>query len=147
MSVCGPVLSFRLGWLLATTTRPRRAAGPPSTAIPACGSAGGTDPGRVTGVTVELCVLLWARPGAVQALISYEDTVLALLGEHGGRLLQRARTDGTDGAPTEVQLIEFASPDGYQAYLADERRTALVAERDAAIARTELYPVRLVRSS
>ncbi len=98
-------------------------------------------------MTVQLCVLLWARPGATEGLISYEDTVLALLRDHGGRLLQRARTDGADGAPTEIQLIGFASRDGYEAYLADERRTALAAERDAAIARTELYPVWLVQSS
>ncbi len=34
VSVCGVVLSFGLGWLLATTTRRRRGAGAPSTAVP-----------------------------------------------------------------------------------------------------------------
>ncbi|MFC7546972.1 hypothetical protein [Plantactinospora sp. GCM10030261] len=95
-------------------------------------------------MTVQLCVLLWARPGAAEALIAYEDKVLALLGEHGGRVVRRARTGGTDGAPTEVQLIEFASRAGYDAFLADERRTALAGERDAAIARTEVYPAEFV---
>jgi uncharacterized protein (DUF1330 family) len=93
---------------------------------------------------VHLCVLLWARPGATDALIEYEDRVLALLGEHGGRVLQRARTAGGEGEPTEIQLIEIEWPDGYDGYMADERRTALAGQRDAAIARTDVYRVRLV---
>ncbi|MGY6026276.1 hypothetical protein [Streptomyces spinosirectus] len=96
-------------------------------------------------MTVQLCVLLWARPGAAEALAAYEDKVLALLGEHGGRLVQRARTDGADGRPDEIQFIEFASPAGYDGYMADARRTALAAERDAAVARTDLYPVELAK--
>jgi hypothetical protein len=97
-----------------------------------------------TIMSIQLCVLLWARPGAAEALIAYEDTVLALLAEHDGRLLQRARTDGADGAPAEIQLIEFASQAGYDGYMADERRTALADQRDAAVARTDLYRVALV---
>jgi uncharacterized protein (DUF1330 family) len=99
----------------------------------------------MTVQTVQLCVLLWARPGATEALVAYEDKVLALLGEHGGRLVQRARADGADGRPDEIQLIEFSSQAGYEGYMADARRTALAGERDAAIARTELYPVELAK--
>ena len=95
-------------------------------------------------MTVRLCCLLWARPGAAEALIAYEDKVLALRGGHGGRVLQRARTAGAEGGPDEIQLIEFDSRAGFDAFMADERRTALAGERDAAIARTELYPVELV---
>ncbi|TQJ91390.1 hypothetical protein [Streptomyces sp. SLBN-31] len=92
-------------------------------------------------MTIRLCCLLWARPGAAGALAAYEDKVLALLGEHDGRILQRARAHGAEGRPDEIQLIEFASRAGYDGFLADERRTSLAGERDAAIARTELYPV------
>ncbi|MEU4624009.1 hypothetical protein AB0G04_29045 [Actinoplanes sp. NPDC023801] len=97
-------------------------------------------------MTIQLCVLLWAHPGRGEALTAYEDKVLTLLGEHEGRLLQRARTrpDGPAGAPDETQLIEFASRTGYDGFLADPRRTALTAERDAAIARTDLYPVDVI---
>ncbi len=35
------------------------------------------------------CVLLWARPGMEAALSSYEDKVLRLVAEHGGRVLER----------------------------------------------------------
>ncbi|WP_329331912.1 hypothetical protein OG866_03665 [Streptomyces sp. NBC_00663] len=95
-------------------------------------------------MTVQLCVLLWARPGASAALTAYEDKVLALLGDHGGRLVQRARADGAEGRPDEVQLIEFAARAGYEGFLDDPRRTVLADERDAAVARTDLYPVELV---
>jgi hypothetical protein len=97
-------------------------------------------------VTIRLCVLLWARPGAADAMAAYEDTVLALLAEHGGHVLQRARTlpGASEGAPDETQLIAFAGQAGYDGFLADPRRAGLAADRDAAIARTELYPVTLL---
>jgi uncharacterized protein (DUF1330 family) len=103
----------------------------------------------VAAMEISLCVLLWARPGAAAALSAYEDKVLALLDEHGGRLVQRARTTTTDDAPTgapptEVQLIGFSSRAGYDGYMADERRLALAHERDAAIERTTIHPVQLL---
>lgn len=95
-------------------------------------------------MTIQLCVLLWARPGAGQALIAYEDRVLALLGEHRGRLVQRARTDGAGDSPAEIQLITFPDQESYDGFIYDERRTALAPQRDAAIERTEIYPVSLI---
>jgi uncharacterized protein (DUF1330 family) len=94
--------------------------------------------------SVRLCVLLWARTGADGALIDYEDRVLELMEDHGARVLQRARTDGADGAPLEIQILEYPSQAALDGYLADERRAALAGERDAAIARTEILPVELV---
>src|SRR5206468_5779363 len=46
---------------------------------------------------VTLCVLLWARPGAEAGLIAYEDQVLGIASGYGGRVLQRARSNGADG--------------------------------------------------
>ena len=54
-------------------------------------------------------VFLWPHPGMEQALVAYEDAVLALVGEHSGEVLHRARTDGADGRPLEIQLFEWAS--------------------------------------
>jgi hypothetical protein len=88
-------------------------------------------------------VFLWPYPGMDEALIAYEDAVLALVGEHEGRVVQRARTDGADGRPLEIQLFEWASPEAVDRYLNDPRRLALAAAREAAIARTEIVPVRL----
>lgn len=93
---------------------------------------------------VTLCVLLWARPGAENGLIAYENQVLDLVPEHGGLVLQRARGSGTDGQPLEIQFLEFLSAAALDAYMADDRRSALAAERDRVIARTDVIQVQLV---
>ncbi|HEY5857112.1 MAG TPA: hypothetical protein VIW24_24510 [Aldersonia sp.] len=90
-----------------------------------------------------LCVLLWAHPRQTDAMADYEDRVLPLLAEHDGTLVQRLRAHEPDG-PHEIQTIAFASRAGFDAYLADPRRTALAQERDRVIARTELLHVDIV---
>ncbi len=91
-----------------------------------------------------LCVLLWAAPGRDDELVAYEDRVLALVGEHGGRVLSRARGSGENGQPLEVQMLEFPAPTSLDSFMSDERRLALGPERDRAIARTEVIRVQLV---
>ena len=98
---------------------------------------------------VELCVLLWANEGRADELVAYEDAVLALLPDHGGRVLSRVRTVAADGPvasaePLEIHLIGFPSEDAVASYLADERRLALAEEREAAIERTQLLRVTTV---
>lgn len=95
-------------------------------------------------MSVTLCVLLWPQPGADDALTSYEDQVLALVREHDGRVLQRARRSGTEDAPLEVQLLEFASQAALSSYMNDERRLALADDRDRAVARTQVIEVALL---
>jgi len=96
-------------------------------------------------MSVILCVLLWARPGAEEALTAYEERVLSLLPYHGGRVLERARSSGADGQPLEIQFLEFPSRGALGHYMADGRRTALADERDLAIARTDVIDVDLIR--
>lgn len=88
-----------------------------------------------------LCCLLWAHEGQAEALHAYEDRVLQVIEEHGGEVAQRALAD-TPGQPDEVQLIRFPGQSSLDGYLNDERRTSLATDRDAAVARTELFPVR-----
>ena len=97
---------------------------------------------------VTLCVLLWAREGRDDAARDYEDRVLTLLPDHGGRVIQRARATGGNGGgePTEVQILRFPSQAALDGFMGDSRRTALAAERDAAISRTEVLRVRLLHS-
>ncbi len=95
-------------------------------------------------MSLTLCVLLWARPGAEDALIAYEDTVLEYVSLHGGRVLQRARSGGADGHPLEIQLLEFPAAQALDSYMTDERRIALADERDRAIARTQVVYVDLI---
>ena len=93
---------------------------------------------------VTLCVLLWARAGAEPGLIEYEDAVLQLVPAHGGRVRERVRTDGADGAPFEIHVLEFPSEDGLDAYMQDPQRLAMADSRDRAIERTAVYRVDLV---
>ena len=99
---------------------------------------------------IVLCVLLWPRDGEGDALIAYEDAVLPLVAEHGGRVVQRVRARETedaapgDDAPLEIQILEFPSPAALDAYMANPRRAALIPQRDAAIARTEIIRSDLV---
>jgi uncharacterized protein (DUF1330 family) len=98
-------------------------------------------------MSLTLCVLLWPEEGRDAELVAYEDRVLELLGDHGGRVLQRLRNHDADPSgsqPLEVQVIEFPSEVALDAYLHDDRRTALAGARDRAIARTELLHVAVV---
>ncbi|WP_028660057.1 hypothetical protein [Nocardioides insulae] len=93
--------------------------------------------------SVVLSCLLWAVPGEESGLSSYEDSVLALVGEHSGTVLQRARSDGAGGCPHELQLFRFEDQSALEGYLQDPRRLALAGERDRVVARTQLFPVEL----
>jgi uncharacterized protein (DUF1330 family) len=79
------------------------------------------------------------------ALSAYEDKVLRLVFEHRGRVLDRGTVAGGsqhDGEPpTEIQLLEMPSEASLNAYLNDPRRLAMATERDAAIARTDLFRI------
>jgi uncharacterized protein (DUF1330 family) len=91
-----------------------------------------------------MCVLLWAQPDADDALIAYEDRVLALVPEHGGRVLNRAQSSGADGQPLEIQLLEFPSAAALSGYMTDSRRVVLADDRDRAVAKTEVINVDLI---
>jgi uncharacterized protein (DUF1330 family) len=96
---------------------------------------------------ITLSVLLWARPGAEDRLVGYEDQVLRLVADHGGDVLYRARSrSGSLGPdqPYEVHLIRFPSRAALERYRGDDRRAALGALREAAVARTEVVEVDIV---
>lgn len=92
-------------------------------------------------MTITLHVQLWPREGRREELARYEDEVLALLPEHGGRLVLRVGPMGGEDAPQEIQVIEFDSEAGLEAYLSDPRRTAASTVRDRAIERTVMNRV------
>lgn len=98
-------------------------------------------------MSLTLCVLLWARPGAADALAAYEDQVLDLVPEHGCQVLQRARGSGEPEQPLEIQFLEFPSAAALDEYMTDDRRTALAHVRDHAIARTQVINVELIPSA
>ncbi len=98
-------------------------------------------------MSLTLCVLLWARPGAEDGLIAYEDCVLGIVPEHGGRVLQRARGSGRAGQPLEIQLLEFPSAQALDAFMTDGRRQSLAGEREKVISRTEVIDVQLIQAA
>ena len=126
----------RSGWLAAESSAP-------ASSRASRGDARNTVAG-VSAVSLTLCVLLWARPGAEDGLIAYEDQVLGLVSGHGGQVLQRARGTGTGGQPLENQLPEFLSARALDAFMTDGRRRSLAGERDSVISKTEVIKVKLV---
>lgn len=92
-------------------------------------------------MTVTLCVLLWAADGRAADLAAYEGDVLRLLDDHGGAVLQRVCRAEPGDEPDEVQLIRFSSEAALEGFMADPRRTAMAARRDACIARTDAWRV------
>jgi uncharacterized protein (DUF1330 family) len=75
---------------------------------------------------LRLCVLLWEHTGRGGDLAAFEDEVLALLVNHGGRLLSRdSVVDRHDGDPLEVQLIEVPDEAALAGYLRDPARIDL----------------------
>lgn len=96
-------------------------------------------------MALTLCVMLWPRDGHEEALVAYEDAVLALLDDHGARLASRVRSVEPGDGPLEVQIIELPDEQALAAYMSDPRRTALSDERDRAVARTEIIRVEQVQ--
>jgi uncharacterized protein (DUF1330 family) len=90
-------------------------------------------------MVIALCVMLWATPGREERLAEYEDRVLTRLEAHGARLL--IRVSSLEGAPTEVQVLEFPSEDALEAFQNDPQRLALAGLRAEAIMRTEITRV------
>lgn len=95
-------------------------------------------------MALELCVLLWASEGNEEALSRYEDTVLALVPKHGGKVVSRVRSLSQGDGPLEVQVIHMPDESALQAYMQDPERLALADVHREAVARTELLRVETI---
>ncbi|HEX6568975.1 MAG TPA: hypothetical protein VF015_07415 [Acidimicrobiales bacterium] len=84
-----------------------------------------------------------AGAAASERASSYEDRVLPLLADHGARLLYRGRrVAGADPSlPLEVHVIRFPHQRALEAYMADERRLALIDEYGDVFTRTQVVEV------
>jgi uncharacterized protein (DUF1330 family) len=83
--------------------------------------------------------LLWAVEGQDAALSEYENTVLALIPRHGGRVVSRLRRTVDGDGPLEVQVIRLPDEAALEAYMQDPVRTALAPVHRTAVARTEVF--------
>jgi uncharacterized protein (DUF1330 family) len=100
-------------------------------------------PGRYgPRVAITICVLLCAIAEREESLAHYEDQVLALLGEHEGRVVARLRA--IEGPFTEVQVLEFACEESLARFQDDPRRRALSDLREASIASTTVVRVEAI---
>jgi uncharacterized protein (DUF1330 family) len=100
-------------------------------------------PGRYgPRVAITICVLLSAIADREESLAHYEDRVLALLGEHEGRVVARLRA--IEGPFTEVQVLEFASEESLARFQDDPRRRVLSDLREASIASTTVVRVEAI---
>ena len=83
-----------------------------------------TDPGR----PISLAFVGHTTPELADRAAAYEDAVLALLADHGARIVYRGRRRaGQDSTlPFEVHLLWFPSRTAFDAYLADDRRHELL---------------------
>ena len=89
-----------------------------------------------------LVAIVEMAAGHAEAGQTYEDFVLARLGQHGGVLERRTRTAD---ASTEVHLIRFSGRSGYESFLADPERAAYRERLGAAAPATKVLEVRDVR--
>lgn len=88
-----------------------------------------------------LTLVLIARipPDGVEAFQAYEDRVLPLLNEHGGRLQRRLRNDtGT----VELHIVSFPSDIAFEKYRSDPRRTAAALLLETSSAKVERLSLR-----
>jgi hypothetical protein len=86
-----------------------------------------------------LVAIVQMAAGHAEAGQTYEDFVLARLGQHGGVLERRTRT-ADDGS--EVHLIRFSDRAGYESFLADPDRAAYRERLGAAAPTTKVLEVR-----
>jgi hypothetical protein len=72
----------------------------------------------------------YAAPESAARAVAYEDAVLELLADHGALVAYRGRrVDGeADALPLEVHLLWFPNRVAFDAYIADDRRAALLHE-------------------
>jgi hypothetical protein len=91
-----------------------------------------------------LTFVLIARipPDGVGAFQAYEERVLPLLNEHGGRLQRRLRNSA---GTVELHIVSFTSDSAFEKYRSDPRRAAaapLLESSSATLERLSLYDVR-----
>src|SRR3954454_7044753 len=71
----------------------------------------------------------YTTPELAASAVRYEDAVLPLLTDHGARVVYRGRraSPGEVDQPFEVHLLWFPNRGAFAGYLADTRRTDLLA--------------------
>lgn len=72
---------------------------------------------------------LYAKEGGESTLLEYENAVLPILEDYGGKLLLRIRPDrltvSAIRVPDEIHLIGFSEEKDFRSFLSDPKRQSL----------------------
>ncbi|WP_191246725.1 hypothetical protein [Amycolatopsis deserti] len=90
-------------------------------------------------MTITFLLIARLPDGGAETFDAYEDRVLPLLAEYGGRLDRRVRSFDDR---TEVHLVAFPGEPEFEAYRDDPRRAAHARLLEQSGAVIELLPVR-----
>ena len=89
---------------------------------------------------IQIIVLLYAGEGGKAALTTYQEEVMPIFHEHGGRLVSASHaSEPRDDDPDEVHIVHFSSLVELEAFRADPRHAALKEKRMYAVRDTRLY--------
>jgi hypothetical protein len=83
--------------------------------------------------------LIYLKPGMEATFHRFEEIVLPLLENYGGKLLCRIRPTQESiiasaiGRPYEIHFVSFASIDGFNSYLDDDDRKRHMALKDSSV--------------
>jgi uncharacterized protein (DUF1330 family) len=87
-------------------------------------------------------VHLFGRHGIRGEFLEYEAKALEVFRRHGGEVVVAyAPIPAANGAetPDEIQVLRISDRKAFDAFMQDPSRTAMAAERDAVIRKTEVF--------
>lgn len=89
----------------------------------------------------QVLALLYQRESDVQAFRAFEQDAIAIIRDHGGKLITAFVPESKEGeeTPDEIHLIQFPDKPAFHAYQADPRTMALSSRRANVIAKTIVY--------
>jgi len=89
---------------------------------------------------IQIIVLLYAGEGGKAALQAYQEEVMPIFHDHGGRMVSASHASvPRPDDPDEVHIVHFPSSEALQAFRADPRHAALMDKRIHAVRDTRLY--------
>ena len=89
---------------------------------------------------IQIIALLYAGEGGKTALTAYEQQVMPIFHDYGGRMVSASHASTPrDGGPDENHVVNFPDMAALEAFRADPRHEALKAQRLYAVRDTRLF--------
>ncbi|MDO6719896.1 hypothetical protein Q4575_10815 [Psychrosphaera sp. 1_MG-2023] len=89
---------------------------------------------------IQIIALLFAGDKGIEGLREFESRAIEILREHQGELISASFNDvkGAD-EPDEIHVIQFPSPDHFNAYKNDKRLIELASLKNAMVNKMQVY--------